>query len=83
MPTFGSTWFLDNQGYPNLFGGAAAVPFSWAPEWTGFSGNFFPVVHPGHPDPRCELVDGQFGCSNGTWGFTLKVGPSRLLTCGF
>jgi len=83
LPITGNTWVPDGSSYQNLFGAAAFVPYSWAPEWGGFSGNYFLVVHPAHVGQNCELVDGIFGCGNGTWQLTIKVGPSRQLTCGF
>jgi hypothetical protein len=83
LPATGGNWVIDNSSYLNRFGAGCFVNYSWCPEYGGFFGRFFQIVHPAHFNPSCETVDALVGCSNGTWQFTLKVGPSRLATCGF
>jgi hypothetical protein len=81
-PATGGAWVPNNGSYQNRFGTTCLTSFSWCPEWA-LAGQVFLEVHPAHTTPNCELVDGVAGCSNGNWQFTLKVGPSRLATCGF
>jgi len=83
LPATGGSWVFDPTPNLNLFGAACFVNFSWCPESGGLSGIFRQVVHPAHPAPNCETVDSLVGCSDGTWQFTLRVGPSRLAACGF
>ena len=83
LPATGGAWTFDFTPNPNLFGAVCFVPYSWCPESGGLAASFFMVVHPAHPAPNCETVDALVGCSDGTWEFTLKVGPSRLAACGF
>lgn len=66
-------------GYVNVYGAAAfGQPYGWRPE-VGLGGMDL-GVRPEGPG-SCEILDS--GCNTGNWTLTIRVGPTRIATCGF
>ena len=68
------------EGFENRYGGDCIEPHAWCAE-PGLASRDLAVL----PDQtaECETLDFTYGCSDGAWVFTLKLGHSRLTACGF
>jgi len=66
--------------FDNLFGPDCADLYAWCPE--GGLGGRTPAVVPSL-DFECEVADLILQCGDGTWSLTVKLGKSRIATCGF
>ncbi len=63
----------------NFFGTSCSAPYSWCTEW-GF-GDLFLWIDPA-ATTTCELSNDSLGCGNGG-RLRIRVGPTRITTCGF
>jgi hypothetical protein len=81
--TEGETWFgPSTASYDNRMGGDCySAPFAWCPDEYLIAGGWQPIANP-VGFGACEALLGT-NCSDGTWNFSLKIGPDRLETCGF
>ena len=66
--------------YPNLFGNDCADLYGFCPE-AGLGGRS-PALLPGSEN-ECEVADLDYGCGDGTWSLTVRIGRSRMSTCRF
>lgn len=84
-----SKWYRSGTGtwegpstaaYDNSFGSSCAEDYAWCVE--AMLGGRSLAVLPSQ-DTICETIDFGEGCGDGTWRFTMRLGPSRLAACGF
>jgi hypothetical protein len=77
----GGVWTGPDAGsYENHYGFDCLDGRSWCPE-IGFAGRNVALL-PEQP-AECESLDFASGCGAGVWRVTVKIGHTRLGTCGF
>ena len=77
----GGSWSVpETASFENRFGINCVDERSWCPEDT--LANRSVAVLP-EQNSECESLDLYAGCSPGSWIVTVKIGHTRLATCGF
>jgi hypothetical protein len=77
----GGSWSgPETASFANRFGVDCVEDRSWCPEDLLASRSV--AVLPEQVD-QCESLDFYGGCSTGSWVVTVKIGHTRLATCGF
>ncbi|HEU5181313.1 MAG TPA: MopE-related protein [Candidatus Polarisedimenticolia bacterium] len=77
----GGSWSApETASFENRFGANCVDDRSWCPE--DLLANRSVALLPEQID-LCESLDFYDGCSTGSWVVTVKIGHTRLATCGF
>ncbi len=77
----GGSWSVpETASFENRFGASCVDDRSWCPE--DLLANRSVAILPEQPN-QCESLDFYGGCSTGSWVVTVKIGHTRLATCGF
>ena len=85
-PGTADAWALDNTSRKNKFGTDCDEEYAWCMEENLLPDRIFLTVRPGASGGQSECesqLTGQTQCSDGTWVLTIRIGATRLATCGF
>jgi len=79
-PVFSGWSGPDTAGYMNFFGSDCGSAGAWCSE-SGLGGLGLDIM-PAETN-TCEALDEAYGCGNGVWRLTIRVGVDRAAACGF